>query len=337
MKRIPIIISVICLSTLLAACGNSIANKAVEESKMLMASKDYEAALNYLELAKNEGNTNTDVDTMIEIIDNYLEAKKQLEAANIDGSNVAMDAIPKSYTQYTISRDIDDLREAINKKQAVMADIDSQISGTKKMIADGDYVSAEANITELYSKDMTGYQEKQVDEMNATVKSAQTKISEAENKAPDVVYVPQNPPAPPNSGTGSRNSYSSIISNRSTSEIENYITSYVRPLYNKVQANLNSYSSSSSNGIIYWRDGKGYIKKQFNSGVNGYNMSREYFYDTDSGRIAFAFVYSGIKEYRLYFRTNQLVRYIGPDGVTINNPTSSEALSMASQVLSEAY
>lgn len=78
-------------------------------------------------------------------------------------------------------------------------------------------------------------------------------------------------------------------------------------------------------------------KKAVHCGNDNYNMSREYYYDTDSGRIAFAFVYSGTTEYRLYFRTNQLIRYIGPDGVAVNNPTSSDVLSMASRILNEAY
>ena len=140
-------------------------------------------------------------------------------------------------------------------------------------------------------------------------------------------------PAPPvNNG-----STSSIISNRSDSEIEDYITSYVRPLYNEVNSNLNSYSASVSNGVKYWHDGKGYIKKEFPSSVNNYGYTREYYYDTDSGRIAFAFVYSGTTEYRLYFRTNQLVRFIAPNGDVMNNPKSNEALAMGEYVISEAY
>lgn len=321
----------------LTSCGRAVAYKAIKESELSMAGEDYEAALNYLELAKKEGSKNREVDTMISIIENYLTAKKELEAANMDGAIAALNAIPESYTEYVIANDVDKLRDEVNKKQATMVDIDSQISGTKKLIVVGDYASAEINIAELYSKNMTSYQKAQVDEMDTTVKTAKSKIGEAGNKTPSVVYVPQNPPTNPSSNASSQSVDSSIISNRSTSEIENYISSYVRPLYNEVQSNLSNYSSSSSGGVTYWSDEKGCIKKQFTAGTNNYNMSREYYYDTDSGRIAFAFVYSGTTEYRLYFRTNQLIRYIGPDGVAVNNPTSSDVLSMASRILNEAY
>ena len=165
-------------------------------------------------------------------------------------------------------------------------------------------------------------------ELKQTLDSAKSKIQEAEDKVPDVVYIPQK---------STSNNYSSIISNRSDSEIENYISNYVRPLYNEVNNNIGTYSKSTSGGASYWRDSKGYIKKTFSSGTNGYNLSREYYYDTDSGRIAFAFLYGGGSEYRLYFRTNQLVRYIGPNGTVVNNPTASNALQMANYVLSEAY
>lgn len=129
----------------------------------------------------------------------------------------------------------------------------------------------------------------------------------------------------------------SIISNRSESEIEDYIVSYVRPLYNEVNSNLNNYTASVSNGVKYWHDGKGYIKKVLSPSVNNYAFAREYYYDTDSGRIAFAFVYNDAAEYRLYFRTNQLVRFIYPDGSVVNNPKNDEALRMGEYVLSEAY
>ena len=129
----------------------------------------------------------------------------------------------------------------------------------------------------------------------------------------------------------------SIISNRTDDEIEEYISSYVRPLYKSINNNLNDYTKSQLNGVTIWYDSKGCIKKSFERGVNGYNMAREYYYDTDSGRIAFAFIFDESSEYRLYFRTNQLVRYIGPDENVINNPTSEAMLDLGRYVLSEAY
>ena len=198
MRKLQCIIVAICLCFALTSCSRGIVGKAVEQSKLSMANKDYEAALNYLELAKSEGRSNAEVDTMIAIIDNYLKAQNEFEASNIDGANAAINAIPQDYSRYGIASDIEELKAAISKKQAVMSDIDMQIMGTKKLLSAGDYTSVEINITELYSKDLTEYQKIQVGELETTVKSAKSKISEAENKEPQVVYVQQNPPTSSN-------------------------------------------------------------------------------------------------------------------------------------------
>lgn len=120
-------------------------------------------------------------------------------------------------------------------------------------------------------------------------------------------------------------------------DIENYVVSFVRPLYNKINGNLSQYSVSTADGTTYWYDGSNCVKKSFQAGTNNYNMVREYYYNIDSGQIVFAFVWQDNTEYRLYFRANQLVRYIGPDGNVINNPKSEQALDLESYVLSEAY
>ena len=120
-------------------------------------------------------------------------------------------------------------------------------------------------------------------------------------------------------------------------DIENYIVSFVRPLYIEINNNLSQYSVSTSDGITYWHDGNGCIKQSLQAGTNNYSMAREYYYNTDSGQIVFALVWQDNIEHRLYFRANQLIRYIGPDGNIINNPESEQALNMERHILSEAY
>lgn len=326
MKKINnIFIVFVVIVFMTVGCAGSTAQRAIKESKNFMNNGDYEAALGYLNIAKNEGADNDEIDEMILIIENYNKAMNAFNEDNISEANEAIGAVPESYKNYGIAGDVDILKNKIIAQQTIMSDIDLQISGTKKLIADGDYVSAQENIKELYVKELTEEQKKQVDEMDKTIKSANSKINEAANSNSDGGHTSQT------------NSSSSIMSNRSLDEIESYISSYVRPLYQEVQSNLDSYSVSNSNGITYWHDGKGYIKKKLDAGINGYNYNREYYYDTDSGRIAFAFIYNGSEEYRLYFRTNQLIRYIDSDGAVENNPVSNKALNMGNYVISEAY
>lgn len=176
---------------MIVGCTSSAEKKAISEGKRLMGNGDYETALSYLNIAKSEGSDSAEIEEMILIIDNYIKAMNALNEANIEEANDCINAIPEGYKNYSISDDVEKLKNDISAKQIIMTDIDSQISGTKQMVAMGDYVSAEANINELYVKEMTEYQKKQVDEINATIQSAKSKIDEASNKEANVVYVPQ--------------------------------------------------------------------------------------------------------------------------------------------------
>lgn len=193
MKKIKLIILIASTLLLLSSCASSTAKKAIEEGKLSMANSDYTAALNYFQLAKNEGYTDSELDEMILIVEKYTEAESAFNEVDMDGTREALESIPESYKNYSIASDIDVLHEKLNTKSATMSDIDSQISCTKKMIAEGDYASAAANIKEIYSKDITNYQRTQIDQLKTTIESAQEKIDAASSQK-EVVYVAPNPP-----------------------------------------------------------------------------------------------------------------------------------------------
>lgn len=172
---------VIAMVLLLAACMSSTAIKAIEQSKLAMANSDYTAALNYLRLAEQEGGDTDEVENLISIIDNYIKAKDEYDKMNMDGAAEALKAIPNTYPRYSISKDIEKLKDDVENKRKNIDDIDAQIEGTRKYIADGDYDSASKNITDLYSKDLTEYQKKQVDECKATLDSAKATVPTSSN------------------------------------------------------------------------------------------------------------------------------------------------------------
>ena len=190
MKKILTILAVTMLIFTQAACSNA-SIKAIEQGKLAMASSDYRTALNSLQFAKDEGVKNKEIDTLIAIIENYLNAKEAYDAGNADDALNALGKIPSGYAQYVIHDDIDKLKEMVNDKKLTMDDIDSQIAGTKKLIADGDYTSAITNINELYTKNLTAEQTNQVNELKDIISSAQQKINASEK----VVYITQ-PPQP---------------------------------------------------------------------------------------------------------------------------------------------
>ena len=190
MKKMIVLIAMIIVLFTQSSCSSTVAKKAVEQSKLSMANSDYTAALNYLNLAKNEGNNNKEIENLILILENYIKANEEFEKLNMDGATAALDKIPDSYKNYTIASDVEKLKKNVEDKQSVMNDVDTQIASVRQRIADGDYENASAKITELYSKDITNYQRKQIDELKSTLDSAQSKIDEASNKKPEVIYVP---------------------------------------------------------------------------------------------------------------------------------------------------
>ncbi len=141
----------------------------------------------------------------------------------------------------------------------------------------------------------------------------------------------------PKQSNESSNDYGYLISNQNENSIEEYISTFVRPLYNQTNDNIDMYSKSTSGSATIWSDSMGLVKKELSLGAENYNMSREYYYDSSSGKMVFAFIYKGSEEYRLYFKDNKLVRYIDDAGNIVNNPASTEALKMASYAINEAY
>lgn len=191
MKKLILIVTMVAVLLTQAACTSSTAKKAIEQSKLSMANSDYTAALNYLQLAQSEGSDDDEINEMILILENYIKAKEEFDEINMDGAAEALNAIPDSYKNYTIAEDIESLKHDVETKRAVISDVDQQIASVKEWLAAGDYERASANITELYSKDITNYQRKQIDELKSMLDSAQSKIDDAANKQPEVVYVPQ--------------------------------------------------------------------------------------------------------------------------------------------------
>ncbi len=177
----------LCITVAMLLCGacSNTANKAIEQGKLAIANSEYKNALNSLVLAKDEGAKGNELDTMISILDNYLDSLNYYENGDVENALASFSLIPSEYCEYTLKDDVDALKSLINASVASSQSIDEQIEGLKTLIAAGDYTGAEININELYQKELSLEQENQVNELNATLRTAQSKI----NAATKVVYV----------------------------------------------------------------------------------------------------------------------------------------------------
>lgn len=303
MKKFIITILSALLIISLCSCSNT-AQRAIEQGKLSMASGDYQTALNSLQLAKSEGARGDALDDMISIIQNYIEAKEAYDEDNIDGANEALNKITQDYSEYTIKNDIEKLKSDIAAKQSTMSDIDIQIAGTKKLLASGDYVSTKANISELYTKNLTEYQKNQVDELNKTLASAQSKIDAASQTEPEVVYV-----QPEIIYEGYPKTQSSVSQNyTAVQNVEDKVTT-IRGWYNLTNSDA---SSAAAQGLT---------KKTSSVSYNGSVYTSEQYYR--NGELYFVFAYIGTRENRLYFWNGTLFRWIDESKVTHDNEFSN--------------
>lgn len=187
----------------------------------------------------------------------------------------------------------------------------------------GDAVSFERDVKNGFSKvayeGVTGYVLSTclVDEQPTASAPSTAKAESAPTKAPEKKKV--QPPS-------------------SSADVEGYIANYIRPMYNDINNNINSYNKTTSGSVTDWSDGYGLVKREYQKGADGYDLARQYYYDSSKGKMIFAFMFDGNKEHRLYFDLDSnLIRYIDDSGRVHEGNMHDVAYHYAARAMEEAY
>lgn len=117
----------------------------------------------------------------------------------------------------------------------------------------------------------------------------------------------------------------------------------IRDLYYGIQYDLDSLSPESPGaGLTAYRNEKGQLRKiSAKKGAYGDSLSgtysAEYYYETDpetgTPRCRFVFVFGAGEEYRIYLTEDfRCLRYIGPDGVTVDYPVPEASLDQVTEM-----
>ncbi|MCC3865666.1 hypothetical protein K0040_15490 [Terrisporobacter petrolearius] len=114
-KLISIVFAVLMTGLTLVGCGNNMVKKSIEQAKVLMESKEYEKAILSLEMALDEDSKNKEANKLYNIINGYQDAKLAKEEDNIKEASSILDAIDKEYMNYSIKKDIDSLKQEVEK------------------------------------------------------------------------------------------------------------------------------------------------------------------------------------------------------------------------------
>lgn len=195
----------------------------------------------------------------------------------------------------------------------------------------GDAVSFEKNVENGYSKiahgGTTGYVLAVY--LDTQKPAGETKAKKESKQSPDTVAVPKEDFA--------QTGYGDLISHANEGDIEKYISGYVRPTYNSINKNIESFKKEAVGEYTKWYNNAGIcVKKEVPMSLGG-GVSRQYYFNEETGKLIFAFVFKGTHEYRLYFKDDKLIRTIDDMDNLVNNPTFTEDLELAWASVNEAY
>ncbi len=165
MKRIKAIL-LCCMALFLTACSFISQNykAGVENLKI----KDYVAAESCFKKAIDEGYNKNDVNVIYAIVSEYNLANKYYDAGEYDKALTHLNKIPNTYSNYSLSKDVDILREQLTESK----NIEDSIAKAKNLLEYGEYNEANNIVLEIDTQYST---DKQKDEIKELQKQIQIK------------------------------------------------------------------------------------------------------------------------------------------------------------------
>lgn len=109
----------------------------------------------------------------------------------------------------------------------------------------------------------------------------------------------------------------------------------IREWFYGTQDSLGSYEQSTSDNVTFYREDGIPVKIVVKKGTDGWDYAREYYYH--DGEFYFAFIYAGSDEHRLYFKDDQMIRYIDQDKNTYDYGETDRFPEWETPAIQEAY
>lgn len=109
----------------------------------------------------------------------------------------------------------------------------------------------------------------------------------------------------------------------------------IREWFYGTQDSLGSYEQSTSDNVTFYLEDGIPVKIVVKKGTDGWDYAREYYYH--DGEFYFAFIYAGSDEHRLYFKDDQMIRYIDQDKNTYDYGETDRFPEWETPAIQEAY
>ena len=126
MKKIISTFLIVLILASLVGCGGSASNKAIDEGKLAFADKEYDKALAYFEIALDKYSKDEEVNTMVQIIENYKKSLDLYEKNEIEEAEKVISNINKDYSKYSIKKDVDNLKKLIDESNTPDEKLDEE-------------------------------------------------------------------------------------------------------------------------------------------------------------------------------------------------------------------
>lgn len=109
----------------------------------------------------------------------------------------------------------------------------------------------------------------------------------------------------------------------------------IREWFYGTQNNIDSYEQSTSDNVTFYLEDGIPVKIVVKKGTDGWDYAREYYFH--DGVFYFAFIYNGGDEHRLYFKEEQMIRYIDQNKNTYDYGQTDQFSDWETPALQEAY
>lgn len=164
-RLLTTIVSIGLASSILFGCNSKKIKEKMGEGINNLNNGKYEEAEddfnNVLELNKE----NKEAENLVNIIENYLEAKKSFDNNDINSAKTFIEKIPSNYTDYKIKDDIDKLKSEIKIKLDNIKRIDDDLNKLNTLIEEGKADEARNRIVNVSMKDATKEQKEKAEKI----------------------------------------------------------------------------------------------------------------------------------------------------------------------------
>lgn len=164
------------LSVFLLSCGISGASqKAVDEGKVAIVSKEYEKARDLFKLAVDEDSKNSEAKSLLDLSNDYIELMATITTGEFDKADELIANIENNEKLEIIKEDFEKTKNNINESKDMVAKYSDEIASIEKLLEDG-------NVDESKSSAITKLEEVKgikvlEDRLNSVIKKADEKIA----------------------------------------------------------------------------------------------------------------------------------------------------------------